>query len=158
MALNSFNYVPSNDCKIVYGLLDGDKVFYIGITYSLYSRYTQHINEGPACDYIYWMRLEGRHPSVKIFGMFDVYGQAEEAEHALISLFAQTGHPLCNYHQNPRHNQIVPPRPDRTKRPAKRNGKLLGEMIDKAKKDYLNFRDWELIPLEQRNKTENYEK
>lgn len=156
MAINTFNYTPASDCNIVYGLLDNGKVFYIGITKYLHSRYTQHIGEGPASDYIYWMRLDGRWPEVKIFGMFDqYYGQAQAAEHSLISLFAQLNQPLCNYHQNPRHNQIVPVRPDRTEKPPRRNGKFLSDTIDKAIKDYMNFRNWEVTPLQERNKPQN---
>lgn len=150
MAYNSFPRTIPKGGKIVYGLMDGDYVFYVGITVFLRSRYQQHYSEGPACKYIYNMRREGRHPGIIIFGVFDIYGQAEAAEHSLIRMYAAQKHKLCNYHQNPQSNQLILPRPEVEKLNKKRPSKLLGNLVKKAMEDYQEFRNWTPTPIFER--------
>ena len=132
MALNTFNSKIQDRSTYVYGLLDKDKVFYIGITDYIYYRYKQHWHEYLCSNYIGNMRIKGEYPNIAIYGAFKDLRCAEAAEHSLIRYLSSIGHNLCNRHQNP-HSNVIKNVPVNSNDYIRMPNGLSFEMIKKAK-------------------------
>ena len=142
MSANRFIKDIPAKATYVYGLLNEDYVFYIGITAYIEFRYKQHFSDLHCANYIRAMKVKGKEPKIIIYGAFQTIAEAYAAEHCLIRNFYLMGNKLCNNDQNPYDNQI---HIDFIKDVPKSKPKEYRKMIDNAINDYKIFRKWKEI-------------
>lgn len=120
----------------IYTLSDNGNVFYVGISKDVSKRYRYHIgcNDLCTCNIIYWIRRDGRLPTLELLNTARSQKEAEIAETAVIRQLYTMGNKLSNVDINPQQNRIITCSPYPSHERLKRvNPREVKEQIRQAK-------------------------